>query len=82
MVDARRSDTDATFCVVLKRRQIKEICKIYCSVGIIFLQNVICAVFVAVIFVQNVKYFILLGVHICAKCKIFYFIGGSYLCKM
>ena len=53
--------------MVLKRRKVKEICKIRCFVGIIFLQNVNSAVFVAVIVVQNVKYFI--------------FVGVSYLCS-
>jgi hypothetical protein len=68
MVDARRSDPDATYFVFLKRRKVKEICKIRCSVGIIYLQNVNYAVFIAVIFVENVK-------------KKIIFVG-SYLCKI
>jgi hypothetical protein len=56
--------------VVLKRRKVKEICKILCTVGVIFLRNENYAVFVAVIFAQNVKYFIFIGG------------GGSYLCNI
>ena len=55
--------------MVLKSRKVKGICKIRCSVGIIFLQILNSAVFVAVMFVQNVKHFIFVlgGGHVCAK---------------